>query len=134
MSDLTPEEIDGIVSAINQEPASKEELSQIPLQPPGHYGKVALSPIVGEQPRPLDKLTEREFSSLGHLVAHVEVLFGKTKLPLRQLASLKEGDLLPLDELCDDLVDIYVNDQHIGRGEIVTTDGHFGIKLVTLEN
>lgn len=134
MSEFTPDEIEGIVKAMSQKPPTEEEAQKIPLRPPGSYGKaskVAFSPIEGEKPRPLSELTEREYTNFENLKAHVEVVFGKTKLTLKELASLEEGALLPLDELCDDLVDIYVNGTKVGRGEVVTVDGRFGVKIIS---
>lgn len=133
MSEFTPEEIEGIVKALSQEPP-REEGGKIPLLPPGSYGsisKVAFSPIEGEKPRSLSDLTNRAINDFENLKAQVEVVFGKTKLTLKELAALEEGSLLILDDLCDDLVDIYVNGIKVGRGEIVAVDGQFGIKIVS---
>lgn len=132
MSEFTPDEIEGIVNAMSQE-TPNENGGKIPLLPPGSYGpvsKVAFTPIEGEKPRPLSELTEREMADFENLKAHVEVVFGKTKLTLKELAALEEGSLLPLDDLCDDLVDIYVNGTKVGRGEVVAVDGQFGVKIV----
>ncbi len=131
MSEFTPEEMEGIVKAISQKKLPEEK---IPLRPPGSYGKIgrlSLSPLPGELPRPLTELTSKEKTELADLKAHIEVVFGETTLTLKELASLEKGTLLPLDNLCDDLVDIYVNSQKIGRGEIVTVDGHFGVKIIS---
>lgn len=98
------------------------------------YDKVLFSPIEGETPRPLEELTSKEVSELGDLQAHIEVVYGSTKISLKKLAALKEGDLLALNELCDELVDIYVNGEHIGRGEVVAFEGKFGVKIITLES
>ena len=132
MSGLTSEEIDEMVKAMSLKPIAKE--TKIPLRPPGSYknlAKVALSPIEGEVAPPRAELTDRELAQLGSLKAEVEVLFGKTKCTLKELAALEEGHLIPLDDLCDDLVDIYVNGSKIGRGEIVAVDDHFGVKSIT---
>ncbi len=134
MSEFTPDEIEGIVKAMSQEPPSKEKGGKIPLLPPGSYGtisKVAFTPIEGERPRPLSELNDEERSEFESLKAKVEVVYGKTKLSLKELAALEKGSLLPLDELCDDLVDIYVNGTKVGRGEIVSVDGRFGVKIVS---
>ena len=131
MDDFSPDEIDSIVKAINAEP---EKLNEIPLRPEGNYvSKVTFSPLEGEKPRPLDELTEREKSRFGSLRASVEVVFGKTKMTINELAALEKGSLLPLDELSDDLVEIYVNDKLIGRGEVVAVDDSFGVRIVTLK-
>lgn len=134
MSELTQEEIEGIVQAIHHSPSEKEQPQKVPLRPPGQFkkmGKVSFSPLEGERPKPLESLTE--LGILGNLHAHVDVVYGKTTLPLNTLMALEPGSLLPLHELCDELVDIYVNGVKIGRGEIVTSENRFGVKIVTLD-
>lgn len=133
MEEFTSEEIESIAKAMAQKKPIGEEGDKIPLRPPGSYKKIAklaFSPIIGEHPRPLDELTAKEMSDLDCLRAHIEVVFGKTTLSLKQLASLDTGNLLPLDDLCDDLVDIYVNGTKIGRGEVVVVDGRFSVKII----
>ncbi|MCH9611319.1 MAG: FliM/FliN family flagellar motor switch protein [Chlamydiae bacterium] len=130
MDEFSPDEIESIVKAINVEP---QKLEEVPLKPQGQYvSKVAFSPLDGEKPRPLKELTEREHSRFGHLKASVEVIFGRTKMTLNELAAIKEGSLIPLDDLSDDLVEIFVNGEQVGRGEVVAVDGHFGVRIVTL--
>lgn len=132
MSEFSSEEIEGIIKAMSQEPPSEEK--KIPLRPPGSYGsisRIAFTPVEGEKPRPLPELTDKERSDFESLKAHIEVVYGRTKLSLKELAALEEGSLLPLDDLCDDLVDILINGKKIGRGEIVAVDGQFGVKIVS---
>jgi flagellar motor switch protein FliN len=134
MNEFTPDELESIVHAMSQKKLSDEERAKIPLRPPGSYKKIAkigLSPLIGEQLRPLDGLTDKEMGELENLKAQVEVVFGKTTLTLKELAALKTGTLLPLNELCDELVEIYVNGMRIGRGEIVSIDGKFGVKIIS---
>lgn len=134
MNEFTPEEIEGIVKAMSQKTLTEERSAKVPLRPPGSYGKVAkvvFSPIMGETPRPLTELTGKELSEVEDLKVHVEVLFGKTTLSLKELAVLEEGSLLPLENLCDDLVEIHVNGTKVGRGEVVAVDGHFGVKIIS---
>ncbi|MCH9627135.1 MAG: hypothetical protein S4CHLAM2_07700 [Chlamydiales bacterium] len=134
MSEFTSDEIEGIVKAMSQQPPSTKEDDKIPLRPPGSYGaisRVAFTPIEGDKPRPLTELTDRELTDFADLKAEIEIVFGKTKLTLRELAVLEEGSLLPLDDLCDDLADIYVNGTKVGRGEVVAVDGQFGVKIVS---
>lgn len=135
MNEFTSDEIEGIIKAMShQHSPAKEKNEKIPLRPPGTYGtisKVTFTPIEGETLAPLSEITEKDLSHFNHLKAQVEVIYGKTKLSLKELASLEEGSLIPLDNLCDDLVDIYINGTKIGRGEIVAVDGQFGVKIVS---
>lgn len=134
MDEFTPEELESIVKAMSQKKPTEEEREKIPLRHPGSYkkaAKVAFSPIMGEYPRPLEELTQKEMGELDTLRANIEVVFGKTTLTLKQLAALDTGSLLPLEDLCDDLVDIYVNGTKIGRGEVIVVDGRFSVKIIS---
>ncbi|MFZ0565332.1 MAG: FliM/FliN family flagellar motor switch protein [Chlamydiales bacterium] len=129
---MTPEEIEEMLGAMSLNSVPKE--TQIPLRPPGSYkrvAKIALSPLDGEKASPAVELTDQERAKFDTLSAQIEVLFGKTKLTLGELAALREGDLLPLDELGEDLVDIYVNGSKMARGEVIAVDGHFGVKIAS---
>lgn len=132
MSDLTTKEIEKIVEAIEQSP--KKGKKQIPIRPSiKRMGKLSFSPLQGETPRPLDELTEKEVGQLGDIKLSLDVVYGKTKLPLKEVAALQEGHMIKLNELCDELVEIYVNGTRIGRGEVVACDGQYGVKIVTLD-
>jgi flagellar motor switch protein FliN len=137
MSDLTPEEIEGIVKAIDAPEPNSEEKAHIPLRPPGTFGtvsKLSFSPLEGEHPKPLESLTTKEIGRFEQLKAHIEVIYGKKRATLKELAALKEGDLFLLEDLCDDLVEIHVNGTLIGRGEVVLAGGKFGVKIVSLKS
>ena len=134
MSEFTPDEIEGIVKAMSPKKLTEEEKSKVPLRPPGSYGKitkVAFSPLLGDTPPPLTEVSSKKLAELEDLKAHIEVVFGSTTLTLKELAGLEKGTLLPFNELCDDLVDIFVNGSKIARGEVVAVDNHFGVKIVS---
>jgi len=133
MTDLTQEELEGLVQAIQQ--PSKEKQQKVPLRAPGpkKVGKVEFSPLQGEVPQPLATVTDKELGHLGALRVQVDVVYGKTSLALKELLTLKKGHLLPMHDLCDDLVEIFVNGNKIGRGEIVATENQFAVKIVSLE-
>lgn len=132
MSEFSQKEIEKIIDMMTKSSPAKED--KIPLKAPGNYhslAKVAFSPLGGEKPKPLSQLTGQEVSDWHDMKARVEVFYGKTKLTLKELAALQEGSLICLDDLCDDLVDIYVNGIKAARGEVVAIDGRFGVKIVS---
>jgi flagellar motor switch protein FliN len=120
MSEFTQEEIDGIVKAL-AEPSSAPLDQKIPLRP---LYKVEFSPLEEE--------TRGEKPSLEHLPVEIEVLFGKTTIPLKKLLSLHQGGILDLDQEVDQKVEILANGKKIGYGEIVSSEGKFGVKIVQL--
>lgn len=134
MNELTPDEIEGLVEALHAPELSEEQRETLPLREPGSLGpvtKLSFSPLEGEHPKPLERLTSKAFSRFENVEAHVEVVYGKRKTTLRELAALKKGDLFLLDELCDELVEIYVNGVCVGKGEVVSVDGKFGVRIAS---
>lgn len=134
MNELTPDEIEGLVEALQAPELSDEQSETLPLREPGSLGpvtKLSFSPLEGEHPRALERLTPKAFSRFENLEAHVEIVYGKRRATLRELAALKKGDLFLLDELCDELVDIFVNGVCVGRGEVVSVDGKFGVRIAS---
>ena len=60
----------------------------------------------------------------------VSVEVGSTSLALSDLLSLQEGSVIELDRQANDLLDIFANGTLIAKGEIVTVDGRYGIRVV----
>ena len=71
-----------------------------------------------------------------NLVDHVEVtceaVIGGGKITIGRLNALTKGDTISLDRSPADPVDIRVNDKTIARGEIVTVDENFAIRLTEI--
>ena len=58
-----------------------------------------------------------------------EVIVGQGRVTIGRLENLKKGDTIPLDCSPADPVELRVNGKVIARGEIVTVDDRFGIRL-----
>jgi len=67
------------------------------------------------------------------VLAGVEVLitlrFGHRSLALNEIAKLTVGSVVELDESLADPVEILVGERVIGRGEIVSVDGCYGVRI-----
>ena len=59
----------------------------------------------------------------------VSVEVGRSKILLRDLLKMGEGDGIELDKLAGDPLDLYVNSRLIARGEAVMVGERFGIRL-----
>lgn len=70
------------------------------------------------------------------LVDHVEVtceaILGSGDLTIGKLNAMAKGDVIALDRSPADPVDIRVNGKTIARGEIVTVDDKFAIRLTEI--
>jgi flagellar motor switch protein FliN len=60
----------------------------------------------------------------------VSVEVGSTSLRLMDLLNLGEGSVVELDRQANDLLDVFANGTLIAKGEIVTVEGRYGIRIV----
>lgn len=129
MSELTPEDIEKILQAMSEELPEEEQL--VPSQNGyGPISKVEFSPLIKEELPPQAK----ESARFDNLFVTLEVAFGKKKITLKELCQLQSGSLVQLEQLSLEPADILVNGKRVGRGEIVTVDGYFGVRVIDFEN
>tara|TARA_B110000503_G_C6990548_1_gene347152 strand:- start:486 stop:815 length:330 start_codon:yes stop_codon:yes gene_type:complete len=57
------------------------------------------------------------------------VEMGRTQMTIRHLLSLIPGSVVTFDRSVTDPMDVLVNGVLVGRGEIVSKDGHLGLRL-----
>lgn len=72
------------------------------------------------------------FDLLAGVALRVSVEVGSTSMPLAELLNVGEGSVIELDRAATDLLDIYANGTLIAKGEIVSIDGRYGIKVAEL--
>ncbi|MCW5806878.1 MAG: FliM/FliN family flagellar motor switch protein, partial [Deltaproteobacteria bacterium] len=67
--------------------------------------------------------------------AHLEltVQLGTTRLPVRRLAELAVGEVIPLGRPLAGPYEIRVGGRTIGRGELLDVDGEVGVRIVSLD-
>lgn len=75
---------------------------------------------------------EQNFDVLAPVKLKLSVEVGSATLTLSELLSLKQGAVVELDRECDALLDICANGTLIAKGEVVSVDGRYGIKIVEL--
>jgi flagellar motor switch protein FliN/FliY len=59
----------------------------------------------------------------------VDVVLGEARVPVEELMSLSEGEIVALENSTTELVDIYVSDRLMARGRLVVADGQLGVTL-----
>lgn len=67
---------------------------------------------------------------LGDIPVRLSVEVGSTALRLCDLMELKEGGVVELDRQSHELLDIMANGTLIAKGEVVTINNRFGIRIV----
>ena len=78
--------------------------------------------------RPADRAIKLDM--LADITVRVTVEVGSASLTLASLLELNEGSVLELDRQVNDPLDLFVNGTLVARGEIVETNGRFGIRVL----
>ena len=75
---------------------------------------------------------ERAISMLAAVGVDVTVELGGTRLRMRELLSLHEGSVVPLDQPAGATVDVLVNGTVIARGDVVVVDDELGVRITEM--
>lgn len=71
--------------------------------------------------------------SLMDVPVRVTVEVGRTKLTLGELVAVRPGSLLELDREAHEPADILVNGKVVARGEVVTIDDQYGVRITSVQ-
>ena len=77
-----------------------------------------------EQPIGLENLLE--------VPVRVTVQIGQARMSLAELVKLGPGNLIPLDREAHEPADILVNGKVVARGEVVTIDSTYGVRITAV--
>ena len=62
----------------------------------------------------------------------VSIRFGETEMVLEEVVKLGIGSVIELNSGIDQPVELVVNNRTLARGEIVTLDGFYGIRITEI--
>ena len=62
----------------------------------------------------------------------VTVEIGRTKMLIKEILDISQGNILELDKQANDPVDIIVNGNLIARGDVVAIDDYFGVRITEI--
>jgi flagellar motor switch protein FliN/FliY len=62
----------------------------------------------------------------------VSIRFGETEMLLEEVVKLGVGSVIELNSGIDQPVELVVNNRTLARGEIVTVDGFYGIRITEI--
>ena len=87
------------------------------------------------QMMPLEEPVDDEQKNLSRImdvVLHVSVELGRARMTVRQILDLDQDSVIELDRLAGEVVDVFVNEHLIARGEVVVVDDKFGVRISEL--
>jgi len=73
-----------------------------------------------------------EIKKFGDIKLRVSLVLEGKELPLSKVLKLKEGDLLVFDKKLEDYLDVKLNDQKFGIGEIIVINDKISLRLIDL--
>ena len=84
---------------------------------------------------PMDGLTGDPLGleSLLDVPVKVTVQIGRAAMSLGELMQLGPGSLVPLDREAHEPADILVNGKIVARGEVVTIESSYGVRITSVE-
>lgn len=62
----------------------------------------------------------------------LEVILGETTMSLREISALEAGSIVQMGKPSGDPMDIYVEDQKLGRGEVIVLHEKIRIRLLEI--
>jgi len=62
----------------------------------------------------------------------LSVELGRTQMKLKDVLALGPDSLVMLDRMTDELLDVLVNGKPIAKGEVVSHNGRFGLRIVEM--
>lgn len=73
---------------------------------------------------------EIDLELLMEVPVYLTVEVGRKKMTIKELLSLTSGSVVSFDRSVTEPMDIMVNGTLVARGEVVSADGQFGLRLV----
>lgn len=97
---------------------SEDEQTEMPTTPP----ELDPNSVGGSGEIDLDLLMD--------VPVYLTVEVGRKRMTIKQLLSLSPGSVVSFDRSVTEPMDIMVNGTLVARGEVVSAEGQFGLRLV----
>lgn len=68
-------------------------------------------------------------SLLSDVTLNVKIELGRTRMLVEDVLKLGEGAVVELEKLAGDPVDVFVNERHVARGEILVVNDNFCVRI-----
>lgn len=77
-------------------------------------------------------IQSRGLDFLRDVDVRLSVELGRTQMKLKDVLSLGPDSVVVLDRMTDELLDVLVNGKPIAKGEVVSHNGRFGLRIVEM--
>ena len=77
-------------------------------------------------------LVRRSVQAIRDVQVNVAAILGEAQVSVERLFSLREGDVLELQQAIDSPVDVLVENNLVARGKIVVVGDRFGVLITSI--
>lgn len=70
-----------------------------------------------------------ELNLIADVNLNVKIELGRTRMLVEDVLRLNEGSVVELDKLAGDPVDVFVNERHVARGEVLVVNDNFCVRI-----
>ncbi len=81
---------------------------------------------------PDENKTAADLEAIFDVPVTVSAILGRSLMDVKELLSIEEGSIIPLDRKVGEAIDIYVNNRHVARGEVVMSEGRLGVTMTEI--
>ena len=106
--------------------ATVDDLNPLPIET---VHQDAMQKTDNSSAQPLCDINKIDILNDVYIALSIEV--GRTHIKIRDLLSLSKGSVIELDKLAGEPVDIYANGKLISRGNIITANGKYCVRLMS---
>jgi flagellar motor switch protein FliN len=76
--------------------------------------------------------TPVDLAFLADVPLKISIVLAETKMPVRELLALATDSVVQLNKLSGDPIDIYVEDQKLGKGEVIVLQEKLRIRVLEI--
>ncbi len=85
--------------------------------------------VSNESTCPIDNPNQQILSAIE---LQIIIELGRIRIPLKQILTLKEGDIFALNKRIDDSLDLYIGNHKLGSGKLVRIEDSIGIEVLSI--
>ncbi|MFZ5648346.1 MAG: flagellar motor switch protein FliN [Bacillota bacterium] len=83
------------------------------------------------QPPPSDNI-KVSINFIDDIQVTITAELGRTTMKIRDILKLSEGSILELEQPAGETSEVYINDQKMGKGEVIVIGSNFGIRIESI--
>ena len=80
---------------------------------------------------PPNRTIKKNLDLIQDVTMHVSVELGRTKSSIREVMALEKASIVELDKIAGELVEIFVNQKLVAKGEVIVIEDKFGVRVTS---